>query len=77
MAREVVRRLGADRTHVADVDKTTEVVGFGKPYRTPWPGVRALCGVFLATGSVVMQSGSTIRCPACRHLSGGRAALGE
>lgn len=68
MSREVVRRPTSDRTHLADVEKTTLDEMFGKPYRTPFPGVRALCGVMLFTGSVIMREGTKVRCPACRYL---------
>lgn len=66
--REIVRNLGSNMTHLADVKSTTAAVLFGSVYRKPPAGTQALCGVRIRNG-VVMQSGTTVKCPACRHVA--------
>lgn len=68
MAIQVVRRMTSTVTHVADVKASTAALSFGKAYARPAPDTVALCGVHIKDG-VVMQPGTTVRCPACRHLN--------
>lgn len=66
--RVIVRNLKSNMTHLADVESTSGAVVFGVPYRQPPADTRALCGVHIRDG-VVMQTGTKVRCSACRYLS--------
>lgn len=67
MSREVVRNIGSNKTHVADVESSTMGSLIGKPYRRPDRATRALCGVSISDG-VVMREGTKVRCSPCRYL---------
>jgi hypothetical protein len=68
MSMQVVRNFGSDRTHVQDVTSTYQAHAFGVDYTAPSAG-RAACGVRIGDG-VVMQSGTKVRCTACKHVTG-------
>lgn len=74
LEQKVVRNLGSERTHVAGIDreKTTQAVWLGSTYTQPYPDTRALCGVRITDG-VVMLPGTKVKCPACRYLRGEEA----
>lgn len=63
--REIVRNFKAERTHLADVEQSVITMAFGATYRTPDPSTVALCGVKITDG-VIMQTGTSVRCPTCR-----------
>lgn len=69
MGREVVRNLRSEMTHLADIDRSSGAIIFGKPYRKPPTDTKALCGVTISDG-VVMREGSTLKCRACKHVGG-------
>lgn len=67
MTREVVRNLRSEQTHLADIDRSSGAVIFGKPYRKPPVDTQALCGVKISDG-VVMREGTKTKCRACLHI---------
>lgn len=70
MSRRVVRNMGAEVTHLADLEGTLAAFFAGAAYRRPIPGTIALCGVAIKDG-VVMREGSRVKCRACRFLAEG------
>lgn len=65
----VLRRIGSEKTHVAEVGAVT-VDSFIKPYWAPTIGATAACGVDMPLNSVVMATGTKVRCRACVHITG-------
>lgn len=68
MSREVVRRLAADKTHLADVEGETRSSFAGREYRRPFDGTKTLCGVKITNG-VIMREGVPSRCVTCNMLA--------
>ena len=68
MSREVVRNFGCEKTHLADVESETVAVAFARAYRHPDPSTKALCGVKINEG-VIMLEGSVSRCKTCNMLA--------
>jgi hypothetical protein len=66
----VVRRIASDMTHVARIGPVRRA-SFIEPYWAPalYPH-RAACGVQIPTTSVVMATGTVVRCRTCIHLTG-------
>lgn len=66
----VVRRIKSNTTHVADIGQVWRARMLGADYWAITGGARARCGVRLEATSVIMQTGTTVRCRACVHLTG-------
>lgn len=65
----VVRRLGSEKTHVAQVGDTWRAF-FIKPYWAPLGGATAACGVKVDESAVIMATGAKVKCQTCVHLTG-------
>jgi hypothetical protein len=66
----VVRRIGSNKTHVAELSEV-RVAHFIKPYWAPaYRAISAACGVEIPTPSVIMATGTKVRCRTCVHLTG-------
>ena len=70
--RVIVRNMGSNKTHLADVERTIPARLFGAAYHMPDPETRALCGVRINDG-VVMQVGTRLLCGPCKHIGGDRS----
>lgn len=67
----VVRRIASNMTHVAEVRSVRRGVMLGVGYWAPaLTSLRAACGVEIPTTAAIMQTGTTVRCRACVHLTG-------
>lgn len=60
--------MGAEKTHLADVERETVSSWMGSAYRRPEDGTRTLCGVKITNG-VIMREGSVSRCETCNMLA--------
>lgn len=64
----VVRRFGADRTHVAQM-RYFRQMEFIKPYMAPAAPLNAVCGVRIRETDVVMATGTKVSCKACQRYT--------